>query len=131
LAQALLEMIVQQPTWRELRKVAGPTFDLATSLTETDALVLSELLVSNRENLERWVDALSDALASLRDALAEDEVETLAKRFAEAQALRREWLRTRTEGHWDEPSQQELPERPSMLDSFIGSSLRKKLRGER
>lgn len=131
LAHAFMETMIQQPTWREMRKVAGPTFELATRLAATDPRAESGQLVANRENVVRWLDELSTTLGRLRAWLAAGDTEALAGAFEETGARRQEWLSSRVEGHWDEPSQQDLPDRPSLLDSFIGSGLRKKIRGER
>jgi prephenate dehydrogenase len=131
LSFALLETVVPRPNWREMRKVAGPTFELATRLTMSDPRTEADLFVSNRENLLRWMDLFLGALASIREQLAGDEAEILGKRFTELQIKRNEWFADRSRGHWDHPLQQELPERPSLLDGLIGGGLRKKLKGER
>ncbi len=131
LSFALLQTIVPDPGWREIRKVAGPTFELATRLTMSDPRTEADLFVLNRENLLRWVDAFSDALASLRQQLAGEEAEMVGKQFSELQIRRNEWVASRSHGHWDHPQQQELPERPSLLDTLIGGGLRKKLKGDR
>jgi prephenate dehydrogenase len=132
LSFALLETIIPCPNWRELRKVAGPTFELATRLTMSDPRTEADLFVLNRENLVRWMDTFLGAMASIRELLAGGEAEPLGKRLTELQIMRNEWFAERPRGHWDHPlSQQELPERPSLLDRLIGGGLRKKLKGER
>ncbi len=131
LAFALLQAIIPSPSWREMRKVAGPTFELATRLTMSDPRAEAHLSVSNRDNLLRWIDEFSCALGSLREQLARQQSEELGKRFAELQIQRNEWLASRGLGHWDYPVEQKLPERPGLLEGLIGGGLRKKLRGDR
>jgi prephenate dehydrogenase len=131
-ALALLEMAIGQPSWKELRKVAGLPFELATHLASTDPSSYSDLATANRDNLVRWIDALSAGLASLRQALAEGTQETLAERFVEAAAERDRWLNDRATGRLLEtvPDSQ-MPGKAEMFDAFLGSGLRKALTGER
>ncbi|RPI55735.1 MAG: prephenate dehydrogenase, partial [Chloroflexi bacterium] len=104
LALALMELAVQQPSWRELRRVAGPAFESGTRLVEEDAASLSLLAISNRENLLRWLDSYSAVLISLRQALAEGEAQTeaLTGRFRKAGEERRKWVADQAAGRWQE-----------------------------
>ena len=129
---ALLEMAMGQPSWKELRKMAGPTFELATHLASTDPSTHSDLAAANRDNVVRWIDALTASLASLRQAVAEGNQEALAKRFAEATAERDRWLNDRATGQLLEtPRGGQMPGKGEVFDAFLGSGLRKALSGER
>jgi len=131
-ALALLETAIGQPSWKELRKVAGLPFELATHLASTDPSSYSDLAAANRGNLVRWIDALSAGLASLRQALAEGTQEALAERFVKAAAERDRWLNDRVTGRLLEtvPDSQ-MPGKAEMFDAFLGSGLRRALTGER
>lgn len=131
LSFALLQTIIPNRGWREIRKVAGPTFELATRLTMSDPYSEVDLFLLNRGNLLRWVDAFSGVLASLRGQLAGDGTDMEGKQFSELQIRRNEWFANRSRGHWDRPQQQEMPERTGLLDALIGGGLRKKLKGDR
>lgn len=121
LAVALLEMAVQQPTWRELRKLAGPSFESATSLASTEAETYRDMLLPNQDNVLRWIDAFSASLASLRQALVDGEPEVITQRFEAALQERRKWLRDRAEGQWDIRPAIEAQDRPNILtDVFLG-----------
>jgi prephenate dehydrogenase len=131
-ALALLEMAIKQPSWQELRKLAGPPFELATHLASTDPSSYSDLAVANRDNLVRWIDALSASLASLRQELAEGSPEALAERFTEAAAERDRWLNDRATGQLMEIRREsQMPAKSEIFDAFLGSGLRKALTGER
>ena len=131
-ALALLETAINQPSWKELRKLAGPPFELATHLASTDPSSYSDLAAANRDNLVRWIDALSASLASLRQELAEGTQESLAERFTRAVAERDRWLNDRATGQLLETAQGgEMPRKSEMFDAFLGSGLRKALTGER
>jgi prephenate dehydrogenase len=124
-ALALLEMAADQPTWRELRKVAGASFETATRLVAADPSMYADLTASNRDNLVRWIDTFSASLASLRQALQEEDSDVLLERVEAALKNRGEWLRDRATGQFDEGLRQELPERPSLVDAFLGGFWRR------
>jgi prephenate dehydrogenase len=132
LAVALMELAVQQPSWRELRRVAGPAFEASTRLVEEGAGSLSLLAISNRENLLRWIDDYSAVLISLRQALTEGEAqaEALTERFQVAGEERRRWRADQAAGRWQEGPAAEMPARPSFFDAFLGSFWRKRSRKE-
>jgi prephenate dehydrogenase len=125
LGLALLEMAIGQPTWRELRKVAGPSFESSTHLPFTDAAGYSEMCVSNRANILRWLDAFAASLASIRETLAEGQSEELKQRFEEALAERGRWLQDRAEGSWEEDAGPEVPERVGLTDNLLGTFWRR------
>jgi prephenate dehydrogenase len=124
-ALALLEMSISQPFWRELRKVAGASFETATRLATADPSIYGDLAASNRDNLVRWIDTFSTALASLRQALLEGDPQDLLARFETALEERNKWLQDHLAGNWDEGLRQELPERVNLMDTFLGSFWRR------
>jgi prephenate dehydrogenase len=126
LALALLETMIQQPTWRELRKVAGPTFGRSTQLAMTDPAPLSDVCVSNRENVVRWIDAFSASLASVRKCLVDNQPEELNERFRAALEERNKWIVDQTAGQWNEGPRPEMPSRATMLEGLFGTLWRKR-----
>jgi prephenate dehydrogenase len=126
LALAMLETVIHQPTWRELRKVAGPAFDASTQLVTAGSMAQSDLYGLNRENVLRWIDTLSASLASIRENLAAGQSEALAEQFQEAFQERQKWLADRTRGEWYEGPRTEMPAKVSMMDTFFGTFWRRK-----
>lgn len=120
LALALLESVVQQPTWRELRKMAGPLFEAGTRLQGTHPTGEVEGWLANRENLLRWIDGLMATLSSLRQAVDEGQAEDLVERFRNAWQERQSWAADRQAGDWGEGAEAEMPPRPSLMESFFG-----------
>jgi prephenate dehydrogenase len=130
-ALALLEMASGQPSWKELRKVAGAPFELGTHLVSADPAVYSDLAVANRDNLVRWIDSLSASLASIRHTLTGGDPAALAERFEKAVAERDRWLNDRALGQLLEvPTSARMPGKAEIFDAFLGSALRKGLTGE-
>jgi prephenate dehydrogenase len=125
LALASLETAISQPSWRELRKLAGPTFEASTHLASADPTAYGDLYAANRDNVVRWIDAFSSSLASIRQALLENQYEELAGRFERSLQERNKWLEDRAQGLWAEGLQTELPGKPNLLDTFLGSYWRK------
>lgn len=132
LSVALLDMIIHQPTWRELRKVAGASFEVSTQLASTDPAGYGELCAANQENVVRWIDAFSAVLASLRQDLIEGDSEEIALTDALSQRLehaleeRDRWLRDRAQGEWEGEQPVAMPAKGSILaDAFIGGWWRK------
>lgn len=119
LAWALLETVAGQPSWREARKLAGPSFEGSTRTACADPAALGQLLWLNRDNLVRWLDTLAVALDSIRSMLAQGHPEPLVKPLEKALQQRSEWLQLRAAGLWDEIPRQEVP-RQSMLQPLLG-----------
>ncbi len=131
LALALLESMVQQPTWHELRKMAGPPFEAGTRLqgSQLDGEVQGWL--ANRQNLLRWIDGLVATLSSLRQAVEEGQAEDLVERFQNAWQERQSWASDREAGDWREGPEAELPPRASLMENLLGRLWpRRKAKGE-
>lgn len=126
LALAMMGTVTGQPSWRELRKVAGPAFDSSTQLIAPNSLAHGDLYVLNRDNLLRWIDTLSASLGSIREMLAGDQREAFAAMLQGVLRERQKWLADRAEGQWYEGPSTEMPERPSMIDTFFGTFWRRK-----
>ncbi len=126
LALAMLEAMIRQPAWRELRKVAGPAFEASTQLITPSSVTHSDLYVLNRENVVRWIDELRASLDSIRGTLLEEETEALAERFLKTQEERQKWLADHATGEWHEGPQTEMPARMSFMDSLFGTFWRRK-----
>jgi prephenate dehydrogenase len=130
LALALMEAVVEQPAWRELRKVAGASLETGTKLAAIDPIALGEASAANRVNLMRWIDTYIDSLSSIRTALETGEPEDMVERFQTAFKERAKWLHDWTGGDWFEGPRTEMPSRSSLLDSLVGTFWRRQPRKE-
>jgi prephenate dehydrogenase len=127
LSLALLDMVIHQPTWRELRKVAGASFEVGTQLASSEPPGFGDLCLSNRENILRWIDAYAASLALIRQTLEDGDAEALNQRFEVAAVERAKWLHDRSEGKWEGDKGVEMPEKPNLLaDAFLGGLWRKR-----
>ncbi|MBN1659518.1 MAG: prephenate dehydrogenase/arogenate dehydrogenase family protein [Anaerolineae bacterium] len=124
LALALMEMATSQPTWRELRKMAGPAFETITRAGSGDPTTQVAIYQANRENLVRWLDLFAGALRQVRCMVAEDNT-ALLERLTAAGAERQAWLADWQTGRWQEGPETEMPERPGLLEGFLGGFVRR------
>jgi prephenate dehydrogenase len=121
LSLAMLETVVRQPSWRELRKVAGSSFEISTRLAWMGTTDYSDAWFSNRDNVLRWLDAFSASLDSIRQTLVEGQQEEFVQRSESALVERYKWMHDREQGQWEGEPAVEMPDRGNVLaDAFLG-----------
>jgi prephenate dehydrogenase len=102
MAAALLNATVEQPGWREGRKVAGRAYAEVTSpianFSEPKSLGKSATL--NRESVIRTIDDVIDALQTLRDDIDGDDNESLESSLERARRGRDLWWVQRQAADW-------------------------------
>lgn len=122
MAAALLDVAGQNPSWREMRRVAGNQFEAATYLPDQQAADFTTVLLSNSAGVVHWLDQMIGRLQVWRTALAAGDETTLAQDFTRAAELRSQWLAMVTRGDF------EGDERPkqttSMWSRFFGQAIR-------
>jgi prephenate dehydrogenase len=102
-ASALVNTTIDQPGWREARKMAGRDYAMVTEpvgLGEENKN-LGQLALLNSENTVRIINLLIDELLQIRDAIAAQDAETLKKRLEHAQKGRETWLQERSTHDWE------------------------------
>jgi len=124
MATALINSTVDQPGWREGRKLAGKDYAEVTAplhdLSDIQSLRSSALL--NRENVLRVLNNAINALAVLRNAIEGQKEEALGELLEHAQLGRELWWKERQAGEWVEDG---LPtvdtsEIPNLLTRMFG-----------
>jgi prephenate dehydrogenase len=95
LALALTHGTMHEAGWNEMCKLAGGSYERIITLIGEDPDALSSLLLSNRRNLTRWLDAYIIALREVHDLIASGEPEPLAQSVGQALTARRQWLQER------------------------------------
>jgi prephenate dehydrogenase len=104
LSAALVNVTVEQPGWREARKMAGHAYAQMTEpvLNEEINKSLGEAVVLNAENTVRVLDLLLAELHDMRDTIIEKDTEALQTRLDEARASRAQWWEERFAGKWED-----------------------------
>ncbi len=98
LAAALLTTAGQGETWREIRRLAGSTFDTATHLGSGGADALASATLANAGNVVRWLDAYAAQLAAWREQLLAGDQAALSALYGSALETRAQWLVERGHG---------------------------------
>jgi prephenate dehydrogenase len=123
-AAAMLNAMVDQPGWKEARKLAGRPFAALTSalVYQDEITSLGEAALLNSENVARVLDVVIGSLQGLRDDIANGKQEHVSERLELALEGRRRWLGERLQGNWagemDKPS---LDQYPSFMERLLGT----------
>jgi prephenate dehydrogenase len=131
LAAALLNITVDQPGWREGRKIAGRAYSEVTGTLvyqgEAGALCTSALLA--QENMVRVMDSAIAALQAMRTDIKNQDAEALTERLERARSGRESWWSQRLNANWlsDEMgSQTEMPRASDVFGRLMGLNRRNK-----
>jgi prephenate dehydrogenase len=126
LATALINGATRQAAWREMRKLAGGGFDQIGAMVGEDPDALCDLLLANRDNLVRCLDAYMVELKAVRDLIAGGEGEPLAQSIDRALVARNQWIQDRR-NRFNEISPGAEVERPNFLRQLlIGGGMRRR-----
>lgn len=118
---ALLNATVDQPGWKDVRKLAGRAYLAATSghISQEDPESLQMLSLHNLENTVRSLDIMISALHALRDDIEDGKNELVKDRLQTALTGCKNWMNERTLANWVE-MQREPPDYPSISDRLLG-----------
>ena len=125
MAAALLNATVDQPGWREARKIAGRAYAEVSGpimhLGEPGSL--TSLAMLNRENMLRVLDSVIASLKKLRDDIRDADSDKLTERLERARQGRERWWQERQEGNWSAEGRPKIDKR-SAASSIFGDLLR-------
>ncbi len=124
LSAALLNITVDQPGWREGRKMAGRAFAEGSGpMAHMDgAPGLSASAVLNQANVLRMLDAVIRELSEMRTAVAAQDQSGLEERLKQAQGGRVRWMHERQTSDWvsQEAPGIDIPEAGGMIGRLFG-----------
>jgi len=133
MAAALLNATVDQPGWREGRKLAGRAYAEVTAPydrpDEAQSLKTSALL--NKENVMRVLDNAIAALSAIRSNVEKQDEAALGEWLGRAHDSRARWWKERQAGDWIEDGipTVDTPEPPGFLGRMLGVGRKPKPRG--
>lgn len=124
MAAALLRATLDQPGWRESRKLAGPAYAQATHAVKQafGGADLAAEALHNRGNAIRLIDDAIRALEDIRGAIDAGGEESLAKDLGRLQDGRDQWVKARQTREWqkeDLPAG-EIPDTGGIMDRLLG-----------
>jgi prephenate dehydrogenase len=116
LSAALMQSGSNSPSWREIQRMAGASFQQATAPCSVDSRQLQRRVLANREKVLARINAFSDELARITDMLANAQDEELQRYLEKADSARSQWLNARARGNW---AGDELPKPPNVDASLL------------
>ncbi|HSO27972.1 MAG TPA: prephenate dehydrogenase/arogenate dehydrogenase family protein, partial [Anaerolineales bacterium] len=120
ISAAFLNATVDQPGWREARKVAGRYYAEVTApivhLSQPETLRTSALL--NRNNVLRMIDSSIAALQAIRSDIDNNDSEALDERLKRARQGRERWWSERQRGEFSDQDPATAVEMPKSSDIF-------------
>jgi len=120
LSAALLHASTRSASWRELQRLAGPTFAFATQLIQVrPPKQAQKRLALNREKVLVKLDAVIEELTRLRTLLTSDDTGALESYLDQADRSRFAWLDARAKSDW---AAQEMRSPKGMIEgTFFGN----------
>lgn len=132
MSAALMNAVARDVSWREMKQLTAGGFRDTTRLASGSPAMHRDILITNRDAVLRWIDALTASLGELRADLASttsDSSDKLEAFFAEARDARADWAtQTTREGELLQGTAAELsPESVSdhMGRMFLGGFAKK------
>ena len=121
-AAGLIHTVMDQPGWRDGRKLAGKVFIDATVPVsmpdETKAYGYASLL--NRANILRLLDTYIEELQGLRQLIEVGDAQGLQNQLGSAMEARKVWLDQRISNNWDTRGFAAAPTSGEILGRMIG-----------
>jgi len=118
-AAGLLNATIDQPGWREARKMAGRAYAESTAAISqfVDIHSLTSAALLNRENALRMLDSAIAALSAIRADIDNQDDQSLDQRLTRAREGRDTWWKGRTSREWvnDGAANLDIPQQSSMF----------------
>lgn len=122
LAASLMNAVSGDASWRDMKTLTASGFRDVSRLASGSPDMHRDILLTNREAVTRWIDALSIQLAAVRSALAtepDNAADTLTTFFTEARDARASWaVQTTREGELVQATGGEL--QPEKFGDHVG-----------
>ncbi len=138
LSMALMRVVSQDPSWREMRRLTAGGFRDMTRLAAGSPEMYRDICATNGTNIVRWLDTALAELHHLRDLIAAGNEETLAtlqQAFEQARDARADWAtQERRPGELVQDTASELANisfGQQMQQLFFGNFLRRPRPGTR
>jgi arogenate dehydrogenase (NADP+) len=119
LSAALMRAATEAPSWRELQRLAGATFAMATELSgKQNPEQFRKRFGPNRTKILAKLDMVSAEIEALRELVAEASGEDIERYLEEAERSRSAWLHARKRANW---AAEEMDSETSRGMSFFGN----------
>lgn len=119
--------VATEPSWREMRKLAGAQFEASTFLSATTPEEVATLFVENREALATWLRMFRRALERWQELVERGDTEAIAEAARALVDIREAWIAAAQSGMWD-VRPEERQRAASFSTWMFGESLARLLR---
>lgn len=127
LGLALSQTVTGEPSWREMRKLAGAQFEASTYTSAGVAEELAALFMGNRQHLLTWLHMFRRTLQWWEEVLQTGNEDAIVKMAQTVLNAREDWLVMAQSGMWEtEPQGKERM--PTFSTWMFGESLARVLR---
>lgn len=119
--------------WNDARRAGNPSFGRLTHhLYDQHPDDLRDLLLNNRDNVVRQIDATVEALDALRGLLASGDRAALEEVLIDTMDTYASWVAQRREGRWDKPTNPayNVTKSELLVNGMFGGFLSKRLKGD-
>jgi len=133
-AVALTETTLTQPSWNDIRKLAGARFSAGTALLAAEEPgALTEAVNQNQINTIRLLDEMIANLSVLREEIATGERKKLERKLKDLSNDRKLWQTERGKGDWQaiESGRPDLPADGDILSRQFGGLKKLFKRGDK
>ena len=122
ISAALVNTVIDQPGWREARKLAGqPFYEVSNPIMDLDEVkVLGQGAILNRDNVIRTLDQFILALQDLREMIAKQDSAGLSNLMTHALEGRMIWWQQRQRGNWESMPADAAPTPGNMFGRMFG-----------
>jgi prephenate dehydrogenase len=128
-AVAFLRTLSTSNGWRDMRRMAGATFDRVTCFSSADPAEYRDRALLNKKNVIRWIDGLQMQLSQLRALIERDDGVAVQTYFEEEMQERLEWLQDRASKNWgDMPEKTDIPTAGEMMSGMLFGGLGRRRR---
>ncbi len=90
-----------EPSWREMRKLAGAQFEASTFLSAGTPEEVAALVMGNRERLLTWLSVFRRALTHWQEILEKGDETAVAEAARAMVEAREAWITAAESGMWD------------------------------
>ncbi len=122
LSASLMNAVARDPSWREMKSLTASGFRDTTRLAAGSPAMHRDILITNRDSVVRWLDAMTATLGEIRDAIASNDdasVEKIDSFMTEARDARAVWsTQTTREGELLQGTESELS--PESVSDHMG-----------
>ena len=116
-SSALFTMLRGSDGWPDFSRAAGETFRAMTAFNEGDPSLTTEIAVTNKEQLQHWIDRLVLELHRVRSLLEEEE-EDVFREYSTAQINHARFL-SGSDVDPDAGAQPEIPDATAQMASLL------------